>query len=90
MNTALAVKKKEKTKGQTGSDTNAADHASAKNELGAAAGMPLFTSAQFIGVGAIRAKLNVSQPNDPYEQEADRVADQVMRIGEPHVQMKST
>src|SRR5690348_4569145 len=27
----------------------------------------------------IQAKLAISQPNDPYEQEADRVAEQVMR-----------
>jgi hypothetical protein len=29
---------------------------------------------------AIQAKLAIGQPNDPYEQEADRVADQVMRM----------
>src|SRR2546425_1385652 len=28
--------------------------------------------------GAIQAKLTVNQPGDPYEQEADRVADQMM------------
>lgn len=27
----------------------------------------------------IQPKLKVSQPNDPYEQEADKIADQVMR-----------
>jgi hypothetical protein len=31
----------------------------------------------------IQAKLTVSQPGDPYEQEADRVADEVMRMPEP-------
>lgn len=31
----------------------------------------------------IQAKLNVSRPGDTYEQEADRVADQVMRMPEP-------
>ncbi|MBD1847212.1 DUF4157 domain-containing protein [Cyanobacteria bacterium FACHB-63] len=31
----------------------------------------------------VQAKLSVSQPNDPYEQEADRVADQVMRMQAP-------
>ena len=31
----------------------------------------------------IQPKLTVSQPNDKFEQEADRVADQVMRIPEP-------
>ncbi|HEX5884564.1 MAG TPA: DUF4157 domain-containing protein, partial [Pyrinomonadaceae bacterium] len=31
----------------------------------------------------VQAKLNVSQPDDAYEQEADRVADHVMRMVEP-------
>src|SRR6188768_3394310 len=39
---------------------------------------------------AIQPKLSVSQPGDPQEQEADAVADQVMRMPEPvtvdHVQ----
>lgn len=34
----------------------------------------------------IQPKLTVSQPGDPYEQEADRVADQVMRMPEPALQ----
>ena len=34
----------------------------------------------------LQAKLPVSQPGDPYEQEADRVADQVMRLPTPAVQ----
>lgn len=33
--------------------------------------------------GQLQAKLIVSQPHDPYEQEADRVADQVMRMPDP-------
>lgn len=33
--------------------------------------------------GAIQAMLKISQPNDKYEQEADRVAEQVMRVSEP-------
>ncbi len=39
--------------------------------------------------GAIQAKLRIGQPNDKYEQEADRVADQVMRMPEPRVQRQS-
>lgn len=39
-------------------------------------GMPLF----------VQTKLVISQPHDPYEQEADCVADQVMRMPEPTVQ----
>jgi hypothetical protein len=36
----------------------------------------------------IQAKLNIGKPNDIYEQEADRVADQVMRMTEPAIQPK--
>lgn len=32
---------------------------------------------------AVQTKLTVSQPDDPYEQEADRVADHVMRMATP-------
>ena len=32
---------------------------------------------------AIQAKLTIGQPNDKYEQEADNVADQIMRIPDP-------
>ncbi|MFN6355283.1 MAG: DUF4157 domain-containing protein [Cyanobacteriota bacterium] len=35
------------------------------------------------GLAAVQAKLTVGEPNDPYEQEADRVAEQVMRMPEP-------
>jgi len=38
--------------------------------------------------GALQAKLTVSRPDEKYEQEADRVADQVMRMPEPVVQAK--
>ena len=37
-------------------------------------------------VVGIQAKLKVGQPGDKYEQEADRVADEVMRMPEPQVQ----
>jgi hypothetical protein len=37
-------------------------------------------------VSGIQAKLEVGQPGDIYEQEADRVADRVMRMPEPEVQ----
>jgi len=37
-------------------------------------------------VTGIQAKLVVGQPGDKYEQEADRVADEVMRMPEPQVQ----
>ena len=36
--------------------------------------------------GVIQARLRIGQPNDIYEQEADRVAEQVMRMPEPAIQ----
>jgi len=39
--------------------------------------------------GFIQGKLTVGEPNDKYEQEADRVADAVMRMLEPQVQRQS-
>lgn len=53
---------------------------------------------KFFEQGSIQAKLTVGNPNDKYEQEADRVADQVMRapqevplgcMSEPSVQRQS-
>jgi hypothetical protein len=38
---------------------------------------------RFLTSQVIQAKLTVSQPGDPYEEEADRVADEVMRMPEP-------
>ncbi len=43
---------------------------------------------QFFQSGVIQAKLTVGQPGDVYEQEADRVADQVMRMPDSVVQMQ--
>ena len=37
----------------------------------------------------IQGKLIIGKPNDKYEQEADRVADEVMRMPEPQVQRQS-
>jgi outer membrane protein OmpA-like peptidoglycan-associated protein len=39
--------------------------------------------------GVIQTKLTIGQPNDKYEQEADQVADQVMRMPDPQVQRKA-
>lgn len=38
----------------------------------------------------IQTKLTIGAPDDKYEQEADRVADQVMRMPEPSVQRTPT
>lgn len=40
--------------------------------------------------GIIQAKLKIGAPNDQYEQEADRVADQVMRMPESSIQQKNS
>jgi len=40
--------------------------------------------------GVIQAKLKIGQPGDKYEQEADRVADQVMSMPEPQIQRAPT
>ncbi len=37
---------------------------------------------------AIQPKLTVGSPDDAYEEEADRVADRVMRMPEPEMQRK--
>lgn len=40
--------------------------------------------------GVIHAKLRIGLPNDTYEQEADRVADQVMRMPKPEIRPQPT
>ena len=49
------------------------------------AGIPVFSKAetQALPKLALQAKLMVNAPGDAYEQEADRVADQVMQMAEP-------
>ena len=57
---------------------SAATHRSASNpRMGNQAAQRLLRD------GVIQAKLTVNQPGDRFEQEADRVAEQVMRIPEP-------
>jgi len=57
----------------------------------AAAGRTPASAAVHAGVPRfLQAKLPVSQPGDPYEQEADRVADQVMRMPAPALQRSCT
>jgi len=40
--------------------------------------------------GVIQAKLRIGQPNDIYEQEADRIAEQIMRMPGPMIQAKTS
>ncbi|MFZ2498180.1 eCIS core domain-containing protein [Methanosarcina sp.] len=44
---------------------------------------------RLIKSGALQAKLRVSQPNDIYEQEANRVVEQVMSMPDPQVQRQA-
>lgn len=44
---------------------------------------------RIIGESGIQTKLKVSRPDDPYEKEADQVADQVMRMPDLGIRMKS-
>jgi hypothetical protein len=55
-----------------------------QNTIGNQAVQRLFKS------GIIQAKLKIGQPNDFYEQEADRVAEQVMRMPATSMQLKPT
>lgn len=41
---------------------------------------------QILRSDMLQAKLTIGEPNDKYEQEADRVADQVMSMPEPGLQ----
>ena len=42
------------------------------------------------GPSPLQTKLTVNQPGDRYEQEADRVADQIMCLPEPSLQRQPT
>ena len=46
--------------------------------------------AQLYRSGLLQAKLRIGQPNDICEQEADRVAEHIMRMPEPTIQPKPT
>src|SRR5687768_11890370 len=67
------------------------EHRALVAEKPKATGSPLRDSAQLNPVwqslalihGGLRAKLAVSQPDDPYEREADRIADRVMNAPAP-------
>ncbi|MGA6828050.1 eCIS core domain-containing protein [Nitrospira sp. NS4] len=76
MPAALATKPEEKRRGRLETQSIAVSTLDAGQGLGASAGLPLF----------LQPKLAISQPGDPYEQEADRVADQILRMPEPTVQ----
>jgi len=54
-------------------------------DLAGSAGKPLALRRPLL-----QPKLTIGRPNDRYEQEADRVADMVMRMPEPGIQLKPT
>lgn len=45
---------------------------------------------RLLSTRAIQAKLKINEPGDEYEQEADRVADEVMLMPEPRLQTAPT
>jgi len=72
----LLTKKPQETHSSQTKHAGSESSTSAGGGLQESPGLPLF----------LRPKLAISQPGDPSEQEADRVADQVMRMPEPAVQ----
>jgi hypothetical protein len=46
--------------------------------------------AQLYRSALLQAKLRIGEPNDVYEQEADRVAERIMRMPDPTIQPKPT
>jgi hypothetical protein len=85
---ALKIKKKTKP-GKSGESTQqiSLDGSSYSKGVSPTSGGPLssfYSAGPVLSLkGLIQPKLTIGQPNDRYEQEADRVADQVMRIPEP-------
>jgi uncharacterized protein DUF4157 len=77
MNTTFAQRTSAKKNSHPISHVGPGVKVSAKHERGAVAGMPLFLHDHN---PTLRAKLTVSSPDDSYEQEADQVADEVMRM----------
>ena len=45
---------------------------------------------RFLSRGLLQTKLKIGQPNDKYEQEADRIADRVMRMPDQQIRSKTT
>ena len=77
-------KKQENSKGSLNKQNSSAQEIlNLHQTLGNQAVQRLFES------GFIQGKLTIGKPNDKYEQEADRVADEVMRMPEPQVQRQS-
>src|SRR5262245_2986376 len=73
-----------RTSAETSSKTvSRSAHQTAAPFFGKAHGSGFFQPAAHAGVPAIQMKMSVSQPGDKLEQEADRIADQVVRDAVP-------
>jgi len=88
METAVAQKKESKKKSQPVTEALAENSSSLENVLGSSAGIPLFLqrSPSSSGASTVQPKLTVSHPQDAYEQEANRVATQVMQMSDAQEQ----
>jgi hypothetical protein len=76
---AILAFRKQRFGAQTQFDASTAEAQPHAREHGAVNGLPLFMSGLNQGQGtALQTKLTVSQPKDVYEQEADRIADEVI------------
>jgi peptidoglycan hydrolase-like protein with peptidoglycan-binding domain len=92
---AKPLKQQTKTRGARSGSAPAAQRPGSRPALPASHPLELQRSLgnraveQLLTSGTLQAKLTVSRPGDRYEQEADRVADAVMRMREPQVQRQS-
>lgn len=85
---STATKTPTKNESPTHSPASTRAHSPAKNSATAGPGDLAYVQQsagnlaiqQLLNTGAIKAKLTISQPNDPDEQEADAVADRIMRM----------
>lgn len=95
------VRKSQQRHHVTAEKPDAVSHHAPKPDKGAEAGLPLFLRSAALSVfpttmlqrqpveeeeKILQTKLKVGEPNDIYEQEADRVADTVMRMPDSTVQ----
>ncbi len=77
-----AATKTEKTTGESGSRSGSAKLLAVEtnNSLGFSGVAENLAIQRAFGGGIVQPKLTISQPDDPYEKEADRVAHEVMRM----------
>lgn len=88
---STATKSPAKSESPTHSPASARAHSPAKSSAVAGPGGLAYVQQsagnlaiqQLLNAGAIKAELTISQPNDPDEQEADAVADRIMRMEDP-------